>query len=104
MPYPCGARRVRAADAMGRADRETETPMSETTTGQRLLRTGRLVPDGLDEAMVRQVVDVFYDKARRDEVIGPVFNAAIAEDEWPEHLDLIASFWSSMLLGTASYS
>jgi len=78
--------------------------MNEVPTANRLTRSGRLVPDGLDEALVRQVVNAFYAKARRDAVIGPVFNAAIADADWPRHLALIADFWSSMLLGTATYS
>lgn len=73
-------------------------------TGAHLHRSGRLIPAGLDEAMVRAVVDDFYSKARLDPVIGPVFNSAIADDEWPEHLALIADFWSSMLLGTRRYA
>ena len=72
--------------------------------GTRLTRTGWDVPEGLDEAMVRAVVDDFYAKARRDEVIGPVFNRVIADADWPDHLDKIASFWSSMLLGTGTYT
>jgi hemoglobin len=78
--------------------------MNEGSTATRLTRSGRLVPEGLDEALVRQVVDAFYAKARRDPVIGPVFNAAIPDAEWPRHLAVIADFWSSMLLGTATYS
>jgi hemoglobin len=71
--------------------------------GTNLTRTGWDIPEGLDEAMVRSVVDAFYAKARADDVIGPVFNRVIAEADWPEHLDKIASFWSSMLLGTGTY-
>lgn len=70
---------------------------------RRLHPTGRLIPDGLDEAMVRAVVDGFYAKARADAVIGPVFNRVIPADEWPAHLSKIADFWSSMLLGTGRY-
>ena len=71
--------------------------------GTRLTRTGWEIPEGLDEAMVKAVVDAFYAKARKDDVIGPVFNRVIAEADWPDHLDKIASFWSSMLLGTGTY-
>ena len=71
--------------------------------GTRLTRTGWEIPEGLDEAMVKAVVDSFYAKARKDDVIGPVFNRVIAEADWPDHLDKIASFWSSMLLGTGTY-
>jgi len=74
-----------------------------TPVGTRLHPTGRLIPEGLDEALVRRVVDAFYAKARRDPVIGPVFNRVIADADWPAHLATIANFWSSMLLGTGSY-
>ena len=79
------------------------TDMARPPVGTRLTRSGWDVPDGLDEAMVKSVVDAFYAKARADDVIGPVFNRVIAEADWPDHLDKIASFWSSMLLGTGTY-
>ncbi len=77
--------------------------MSDFPPGQRLHPTGRLIPPDLDDKMIRAVVDLFYARARRDDVIGPVFNRVIAEDEWPAHLSTIADFWSSMLLGTGRY-
>ena len=78
--------------------------MTDIAPGTRLHRSGRLIPEGLDEALVRRVVDAFYAKARRDPVIGPVFNAARPEADWPRHLSVIADFWASMLLGTGTYS
>jgi len=72
--------------------------------GTRHVRVGWETPDGLDEAMIRAVVDRFYDDARRDPVIGPVFNSVIAAEAWPQHLATIADFWSSMLLGTGRYA
>lgn len=77
--------------------------MTDPISAGRLHRTGRLIPDGLDEAMVRAVVDDFYRKARLDDVVGPIFNRIIPDADWPAHLDKIARFWSSMLLGTATY-
>ena len=56
-----------------------------TDTLPRMTPTGRLIPDDLDEAMVAAVVSGFYAKARRDEVIGPVFNRVVAAEDWPEH-------------------
>ncbi|MFC3694438.1 group III truncated hemoglobin [Chenggangzhangella methanolivorans] len=58
---------------------------------------------GLDEAMIRAVVDRFYALARQDAVIGPVFVAAVPDERWSAHLDTIVDFWSSMLLGTRRY-
>lgn len=71
--------------------------------GTRHQRVGWETPTGLDEAMIRAVVDTFYADVRRDPVIGPIFNRIIAPEAWPHHLDLIADFWSSMLLGTGRY-
>lgn len=72
--------------------------------GTRHERVGWDTPAGLDEAMIRAIVDRFYADARRDPVIGPVFNRVIAPGAWPHHLATIADFWSSMLLGTGRYA
>lgn len=72
-------------------------------TGTRLHPTGRLIPDQLDEAMVAAVVENFYARVRRDDLVGPVFNRIIPEDHWPQHIATITDFWSSMLLGTGRY-
>jgi hemoglobin len=76
----------------------------DDTSPQRMTPTGRLVPDDLDEAMVASVVSAFYAKARQDDVIGPVFNRVVAAEHWPEHIQTITDFWSSMLLGTRRYA
>jgi hemoglobin len=70
---------------------------------QHITPAGDMVPADLDEPMVAAVVSEFYAKARRDEVIGPVFNRIVAADHWPEHIQTITDFWSSMLLGTGRY-
>lgn len=70
----------------------------------RLRRTGPFAPDGLDETMIRNVVDRFYALARNDAVIGPVFRRAVPDERWQAHLDTIADFWSSMLLGSGRYN
>lgn len=72
--------------------------------GTRLHPSGRANPPGLDEAMVRSVVDAFYARVRRDDVLGPVFNRVIPPDHWPAHLDTITDFWSSLMLGTGRYT
>lgn len=71
--------------------------------GTRLTRIGWDTPEHLDEALIRAVVDEFYARARRDDIVGPVFNRVIPDAEWPAHLAKIADFWSSMLLGTGRY-
>jgi hemoglobin len=57
--------------------------------------------EGIDEERLRALVDLFYGRVRRDPLIGPVFNAAI--DDWPEHLDRLQAFWSSVMLASGRY-
>lgn len=76
----------------------------ERPAGTRLHRIGWDTPEVLTEEMIRAVVDRFYADARRDPIIGPVFNRAIAAEAWPQHLSTIADFWSSMLLGSGRYT
>src|SRR5699024_339747 len=57
----------------------------------------------MDEAMIRAVVSRFYALARVDDIIGPVFRNAVADEQWQAHLDTITDFWSSMLLGSGRY-
>lgn len=73
-------------------------------SGIRVTPTGRLIPKRLDLPTVRRVVERFYALARRDDVIGPIFNRVIADAAWPAHLDKITDFWASMLLGTGTYA
>ena len=79
-------------------------PHDRPPVGNQLHRIGWETPEGLDDAVIRAVVDEFYARARRDDVIGPVFNRIIPDADWPDHLSKIADFWSSMLLGTGRYS
>jgi len=64
---------------------------------------GRTLPETLDEVMIHAVVHGFYDRIRSDELLGPVFNAKIAPEEWPPHLAKMCDFWSGMLLRTGRY-
>jgi hemoglobin len=68
-----------------------------------ILLDGKLLPAVLDEEMIRRVVHSFYEQIRRDDLIGPIFNAAIAPEQWPHHLSKMCDFWSSTLLRTERY-
>ncbi len=54
------------------------------------------------EADVKRLVDAFYEKVNADELLSPVFNG-VAHVDWAHHLPVMYTFWSSVLLGTASY-
>ena len=47
---------------------------------------------------IKILVDTFYDKARQDTLLGPIFEGVI-EDRWPEHLEKMYRFWQTVLLG-----
>lgn len=53
------------------------------------------------EAQLARLVDAFYAKVRADDVLGPVFNSAV--NDWPEHLEKLAGFWSSVMLTSGRY-
>jgi hemoglobin len=55
----------------------------------------------ITEQQLEQLVDRFYAKVREDEVLGPVFNAAV--QDWPEHLEKLTAFWSSVMLTTGRF-
>ncbi|WP_449255857.1 group III truncated hemoglobin [Bosea sp. (in: a-proteobacteria)] len=70
-------------------------------TDNPLLRPGAAHPD-LREPMIGLLVRTFYERARRDEVIGPVFEAAV--EDWDDHIAKITDFWSSVMLRTSRYN
>lgn len=55
----------------------------------------------ITEPMIGVLVDAFYAKVRADAVLGPVFNARIAD--WSEHLAKLKDFWSSIALMSGRY-
>lgn len=57
----------------------------------------------LDDTALAGLVDSFYRRVRADEVLGPVFDRAIAEAEWPAHLQRMTAFWSSVMLASGRY-
>lgn len=54
------------------------------------------------EADIKLLVDSFYERVGRDELLGPIFND-IARVDWEHHLPTMYSFWSTMLFRTGSY-
>jgi len=48
------------------------------------------------------LVSTFYDKVRKDELLGPIFNTSITN--WPEHLDLLTDFWETNLFLVKKYN
>ena len=57
--------------------------------------------DSITEPAIGALVSGFYGKARRDPMIGPLFEAAV--EDWDEHLSKLCDFWSSVMLTTGLY-
>lgn len=51
---------------------------------------------------IRRLVDTFYDKVRKDKLIGPIFIGAIG-NEWPAHMEKMYTFWQTVLLEEHTY-
>ncbi|CAM5505520.1 hypothetical protein MAUB1S_08443 [Mycolicibacterium aubagnense] len=58
-------------------------------------------PD-IDEALIARLVRTFYERARADDLIGPIFAAAV--HDWDEHIANITAFWSSVILRSGRYN
>jgi hemoglobin len=55
----------------------------------------------ITEPIIRDLVHAFYAKARRDELLGPIFEANVKD--WPAHLENMCAFWSSATLKSGRY-
>ena len=57
--------------------------------------------EGINEERLRILVDLSYSRVRAHPLIGPLFNRTV--HDWPEHLDRLQAFWSSVMLTTGRY-
>lgn len=71
---------------------DSPTPHTDTAFGEAALP---------DAAAIARLVHAFYERARVDALLGPVFEAAV--DDWPAHMDILVRFWSSVLLRAGTY-
>jgi len=55
-----------------------------------------------DEAMIRTLVDAFYNEVRDDPMLGPIFAGHIAD--WSLHLPKMYDFWSTVVLRSGRYA
>lgn len=60
--------------------------------------------ESVTEPAIALLIDRFYAAVRHDAVLGPVFETTIAGHEWPEHLETMRRFWSSVMLTSGRYS
>lgn len=53
-------------------------------------------------AHIKELVDKFYEKVNKDDLLSPVFNEE-AGINWEEHLPKMYKFWGTQLIGTGDY-
>ena len=58
--------------------------------------------DLTSKADVATIVNDFYDRIRKEETLGPIFNRVITD--WETHLETLVSFWEMNLFGGKGYS
>src|SRR5688500_13422400 len=51
---------------------------------------------------IKTLVDAFYEKVKKDELLAPIFNERI-QDRWPQHLKKMYAFWQTVLLDERTY-
>jgi hemoglobin len=56
----------------------------------------------ISKEAIRLLVQAFYDRVLRDEVLGPVFQVRLGH-RWDEHVATMVDFWSSVALATGRY-
>ncbi len=54
----------------------------------------------LEESQILPVLERFYEKVRGDSLLGPIF---VVVADWPEHLQRLTEFWSSLMLTSGKY-
>lgn len=54
-------------------------------------------------ADIEKIVDAFYTRVQKDDLLGPIFND-IAKVNWETHLEKMYNFWENLLYKTGSYN
>lgn len=62
-----------------------------------------LQPAPFTDAEIDALVETFYAKVQQHHRLGPVFQKAVGDDGWPEHLATLKRFWAGVLQGTGGY-
>ncbi|MDK1373428.1 MULTISPECIES: truncated hemoglobin [unclassified Sinorhizobium] len=57
---------------------------------------------GIDHAFIGRLVDTFYARVLAHPELGPVFDARLS-GRWPEHMEKMKSFWSSVAFRSGAY-
>lgn len=59
-------------------------------------------PDISTRSDITFLINAFYDKVKRDDIIGIIFNEVVPID-WDHHIPVIVDFWEGILLDADTY-
>ncbi|CAM3272331.1 Preprotein translocase subunit TatC [Sphingomonas antarctica] len=57
---------------------------------------------GIDDGLISQLVERFYDSVRHDAPLGPIFAKHV--QDWPAHLARMKNFWVSIMIESGRFS
>lgn len=60
-------------------------------------------PDINDRADIKHLIDSFYEKVKKDDTIGYIFND-IANVNWEHHLPVMYDFWEGIIFQKGNYA
>jgi len=52
---------------------------------------------------INNIVRLFYAQVRENEILGPIFNRAIPDEDWDFHMEKITDFWDSAFFGSMTF-
>jgi hemoglobin len=58
--------------------------------------------DIASRADIERLVNGFYDRVRRDDLLGPIFDD-VAQTDWAHHLPKMYAFWEGVLFGAPGF-
>ena len=61
-----------------------------------------LVGDGITVDTIREMVELFYSRTQKDDLLGPIFDEIV--EDWDAHYEKMTRFWSSATMHAGTYS
>lgn len=52
---------------------------------------------------VHLLLNTFYSKIRKDELLGPIFSSHIEDNLWSKHINQLTDFWETNLFGVPKF-
>lgn len=56
-----------------------------------------------NRADVYKLVSKFYAVIRADDLLGPIFNHHLKDEQWPPHIEKLTDFWVTSLFGEVCF-